>query len=122
MSKLKEQIMSALNSVIFPTEEVELEETVVEEVPATEEVEEVVDELVIDEAFIDAKIAAMKEEIMLEVANMIVGSEEGFNKSVEDLKTKVEEFGAQPLATSVKEEVETPANIKTSKAAGFFSK
>lgn len=120
MSKLKERVLDAINSVVFPTEEVEevIEEVVemAEEVVAMEEDSKVV----IDEAFIDAKIAAIKEEIMLEVANMLIGVEEGFSKQFKEVDEKVEEFGKQPLAKSVQEEVDTPKKSKG--AAAYFTK
>ena len=120
---LKERVMEAINSVVFPTEtEVALEETVVE--PAeVEEVEpevapEVVEEIV--EETIEEKLEALKEEILAEVDKRIEQMIIAIGKEVAKVDEKVEEFGKQPLDNKKIKEV--VANPKVNKASAFFSK
>ena len=125
MSNLKERLMDAINSVVFPTEtNVALEETVVEPVEVAEPVEvevapEVVEEVV--EETIDEKLEALKEEILAEVDKRIEQMVLAIGKEVAKVDEKVEEFGKQPLANKkVKEVVANP--VKVNKASAFFSK
>lgn len=122
MANLKERVMEALNTVLFSDEaEVKLEDEKVEETPK-EETDKVEDEVVIDEAFIDAKIAEAKEAILAEVANLLAESGEVFKSQIKEVDEKVEKFGAEPLAESVKEEVAVPKVDKSNKAAKYFNK
>lgn len=119
MSKLKDQIVEAINSVIFPAEtEVALEEVV----EPVEEVKEPVEEPKEDEPTIDEKLELMKEEILAEVDKKIEQMVLAIGEEVAKVDEKVEEFGKQPLAKSVKEEVDTPKPVKGSKATAFFNK
>ena len=123
MSNLKVRLMDAINSVVFPTENVAFEETVVEpaEVEAVEPevAPEVVEEIV--EETIDEKLVALKEEILAEVDKRIEQMVLAIGKEVAKVDEKVEEFGKQPLANKkVKEVVANP--VKVNKASAFFSK
>lgn len=120
---LKERVMEAINSVVFPTETtVALEETVVEpaEVEAVEPevVEEIVEEVV--EETIEEKLEALKEEILAEVDKRIEQMIIAIGKEVAKVDEKVEEFGKQPLDNKKIKEV--VANPKVNKASAFFSK
>lgn len=125
MSNLKERLMEAINSVVFPTENVAFEETVVEpaEVKAVEpevapeKVEEIVEET------IDEKLEALKEEILAEVDKRIEAMVVAIGKEVAKVDEKVEEFGKQPVENKKeKEAISTPRQNKGSKASAFFSK
>ena len=123
MSNLKERLMEAINSVVFPAETtVALEETVVEpaEVEAVEPevAPEVVEEIV--EETIDEKLEALKEEILAEVDKRIEQMVLAIGKEVAKVDEKVEEFGKQPLDNKKVKEV--VANPKVNKASAFFSK
>lgn len=123
MSNLKERLMDAINSVVFPTENVAFEETVVEpaEVEAVEPevAPEVVEEIV--EETIDEKLVALKEEILAEVDKRIEAMVLAIGDEVAKVDEKVEEFGKQPLDNKkVKEVVANP--VKSNKASAFFSK
>lgn len=124
MGKLKERVLDAINSVVFPTEEVEevIEEVVEMAEEAVEEVKEPVEEPKEDEPTIDEKLEALKEEILAEVDKKIEQMVLAIGEEVAKVDEKVEEFGKQPLAKSVKEEVETPKPVKGSKATAFFNK
>lgn len=126
MSKLKERVLDAINSVIFPTEEVVLEETVIEEVPVVEKevVEEIVEEVVVEvvEKTIDELLAEMKAEILAEIDAKLAKLTETISGEVAKVDEKVEEFGKQPLSKSVKEEVAIPVIDKANKATAFFNK
>lgn len=118
MSNLKERVMNALNSVIFP-EEVKLEDTPIVDEPVVEE--PVVEEE--KEATVDEKLQAMKEEILLEVDKRIEQMVVAIGEEVSKVDEKVEEFGKQPVDNkSEKEEIATPVKVKGSKATEFFSK
>lgn len=119
---LKEKIMEALNSVIFP-EEVKLEdtpivdETVVDDPEVVAEVEEIVEET------IEEKLEALKEEILIEVDKRVEAMVLAIRDEVAKVDEKVEEFGNQPIDN--KKDVETvdnPKQTKGSKATQFFSK
>ena len=123
MSNLKERLMDAINSVVFPTENVAFEETVVEpaqvEAVEPEVAPEVVEEIV--EETIDEKLVALKEEILAEVDKRIEQMVLAIGKEVAKVDEKVEEFGKQPLDNKkVKEVVANP--VKSNKASAFFSK
>lgn len=123
MSNLKVRLMDAINSVVFPTENVAFEETVVEpaEVEAVEPevAPEVVEEIV--EETIDEKLVALKEVILAEVDKRIEQMVLAIGKEVAKVDEKVEEFGKQPLDNKkVKEVVANP--VKSNKASAFFSK
>lgn len=128
MSKIKTQVMETLNNLLFPTE-IKLETEIVEEIPTPEVEDEKVEEVVIDEAFIDAKLESFRVSILEEVAQLIIGSTENVDEQikvietkVEEVESKVEDFGNQPLSTSVREKVATPKIDKSNKAASYFSK
>jgi hypothetical protein len=123
MSNLKERLMDAINSVVFPTENVAFEETVVEpaevEAVVPEVAPEVVEEIV--EETIDEKLEALKEVILAEVDKRIEQMVLAIGKEVAKVDEKVEEFGKQPLDNKkVKEVVANP--VKSNKASAFFSK
>ena len=123
MSNLKERLMDAINSVVFPTENVAFEETVVEpaqvEAVEPEVAPEVVEEIV--EETIDEKLVALKEEILAEVDKRIEAMVLAIGDEVAKVDEKVEEFGKQPLDNKkVKEVVANP--VKSNKASAFFSK
>lgn len=119
MSNLKDRLMDAINSVVFPEEtKVALEETVEEVVEPVAVVEEEIEEIV--EETIEEKLEALREAILLEVDKRIEQMVLAIGEEVAKVDEKVEEFGKQPLATSVKEEVDTPKKSKG--AAAFFSK
>ena len=123
MSNLKERLMDAINSVVFPTENVAFEETVVEpaevEAVVPEVAPEVVEEIV--EETIDEKLVALKEEILAEVDKRIEAMVLAIGDEVAKVDEKVEEFGKQPLDNKkVKEVVANP--VKSNKASAFFSK
>lgn len=119
MSNLKDRLMDAINSVVFPEEtKVALEETVEEVVEPVAVVEEEIEEIV--EETIEEKLEAMKEEILLEVDKRIEAMVLAIGEEVAKVDEKVEEFGKQPLATSVQEEVDTPKKPKG--AAAYFTK
>ena len=123
MSNLKVRLMDAINSVVFPTENVAFEETVVEpaqvEAVEPEVAPEVVEEIV--EETIDEKLVALKEEILAEVDKRIEQMVLAIGKEVAKVDEKVEEFGKQPLDNKkVKEVVANP--VKSNKASAFFSK
>lgn len=123
MSNLKVRLMDAINSVVFPTENVAFEETVVEpaEVEAVEPevAPEVIEEIV--EETIDEKLVALKEVILAEVDKRIEQMVLAIGKEVAKVDEKVEEFGKQPLDNKkVKEVVANP--VKSNKASAFFSK
>ena len=127
MSNLKDRLMDAINSVVFPEEtKVALEETVEEVVEPVVEpepvavVEEEIEEIV--EETIEEKLEALKEAILIEVDKRIEQMVLAIGEEVAKVDEKVEEFGKQPLAKSVQEEVDTPKQIKGSKASAFFSK
>ena len=121
MSNLKDRLMDAINSVVFPEEtKVALEETVEEVVEPVAEPVAVVEEIV--EETIEEKLEALKEAILIEVDKRIEQMVLAIGEEVAKVDEKVEEFGKQPLATSVKEEVDTPKQNKGSKASAFFSK
>ena len=121
MSNLKDRLMDAINSVVFPEEtKVALEETVEEVVEPVAEpvVEEEIEEIV--EETIEEKLEALKEEILIEVDKRIEQMVLAIGEEVAKVDEKVEEFGKQPLAKSVKEEVDTPKKSKG--AAAYFAK
>ena len=123
MSNLKVRLMDAINSVVFPTENVAFEETVVEpaqvEAVEPEVAPEVVEEIV--EETIDEKLVALKEEILAEVDKRIEAMVLAIGDEVAKVDEKVEEFGKQPLDNKkVKEVVANP--VKSNKASAFFSK
>ena len=123
MSNLKERLMDAINSVVFPTENVAFEETVVEpaqvEAVEPEVAPEVVEEIV--EETIDEKLEALKEVILAEVDKRIEAMVLAIGDEVAKVDEKVEEFGKQPLDNKkVKEVVANP--VKSNKASAFFSK
>lgn len=121
MSNLKDRLMDAINSVVFPEEtKVALEETVEEVVEPVAVVEEEIEEIV--EETIEEKLEALKEAILIEVDKRIEAMVLAIGEEVAKVDEKVEEFGKQPLAKSVQEEVDTPKQIKGSKASAFFSK
>ena len=121
MSNLKDRLMDAINSVVFPEEtKVALEETVEEVVEPVAEpvVEEEIEEIV--EETIEEKLEALKEAILIEVDKRIEQMVLAIGEEVAKVDEKVEEFGKQPLAKSVKEEVDTPKKSKG--AAAYFAK
>ncbi len=127
LMNLKERVMEALNSVIFPTEEVKLEDTpIVDEPVITEpevvaEVEEVVEEIV--EETIEEKLKALKEEILSEVDKRIEAMVVAISEEVNKVDEKVEEFGNQPIVNKKQnEEVDNPKQKKGSKATQYFNK
>ena len=123
---LKERILEALNSVIFP-EDVKLEDTpivdepVVDEPEVVEEVEEIVEEVV--EKTIDEKLEALKEEILIEVDKRIEAMVVAISDEVAKVDEKVEEFGNQPIDNKKEnEEVDNRKKTKGIKATQFFVK
>lgn len=119
MSNLKDRLMDAINSVVFPEEtKVALEETVEEVVEPVAVVEEEIEEIV--EETIEEKLEALKEAILIEVDKRIEQMVLAIGEEVAKVDEKVEEFGKQPLAKSVQEEVDTPKKSKG--AAAYFTK
>ncbi len=119
MSKLKEKIMEALNSVIFPVETVVELETEVVEVPEVEETEEITKVI---ELSIDEKLVNFKQELLAEIKSLWAENASEFKTQVEAIDAKVIEFGKEPLSKSVKEEVAIPAIDKQNKATEYFNK
>ena len=114
---LKEKIMSALNSVIFP-EEVKLEDTPIVDEPVVDEPVEEEEELSVDE-----KLQLMKEEILIEVDKRIEAMVGVISEEVSKVDEKVEEFGKQPVDNKkTTEEVAIPKQVTGSRATQFFSK
>lgn len=138
MSNLKQRVMDALNSVIFP-EEVKLEDTPIVDAPVVTEpevvavVEEVVEEIVEEtveevveetvEETIEEKLEALKEAILIEVDKRIEAMVVAISDEVSKVDEKVEEFGKQPIGNKKeKEAINTPIKNRGSKASAFFSK
>ena len=114
---LKEKIMSALNSVIFP-EEVKLEDTPIVDEPIVDDPVEEEEELSVDE-----KLQLMKEEILAEVDRRIEAMVGVISEEVSKVDEKVEEFGKQPVDNKkTTEEVTIPKKVTGSRATQFFSK
>lgn len=148
---LKERVLEALNSAIFPDEvndtaekevSVTVDVTIVDE-PVADEPEEtavtvdvnVVDEPEVDETVVyeeteedagltvDEKLALMKEEILIEVDKRIEAMVVAIRDEVAKVDEKVEEFGNQPLDNKKNvETVDNPRRTKGSKATQFFGK
>ena len=126
LMNLKERVMEAINSVVFPTEEVKLEDTpivdepVVTEPEVVEIVEETVEEVV--EETIEEKLEALKEEILIEVDKRIEAMVVAISEEVNKVDEKVEEFGNQPIVNKKQNEVvNNPRQKRGSKAAQYFN-
>lgn len=116
---LKEKIMEALNSVIFP-EEVELEDTPIVDEPVVDEPAKEDEED--DELTVDEKLEALKEEILAEVDKRIEAVVVTISEEVSKVEEKVEEFGKQPIKNDKEEEeIPTPKISKGSKATQYFA-
>lgn len=116
MKDLKNKLIDAMNSVLFPSETEEPVETPVE-TPAPEvEVEE--PEISAEELI--AKVQEMLNQFKQEILAAVDEKIAAVGAKVEEVSEKVEEFGKQPIQTEQKKEkVENPRPV-SNPAARFF--